>query len=58
MAKQAIKKGTMTKRAGLSAFKAKVGLNSSSRTINTIIHNANKTENRIIMPKEHREQTE
>ena len=57
MAKQAIKKGTMTKRAGLSAFKEKVGLNSSSGTINTIISNANKTQTWIIMPKAYQEAT-
>ena len=57
MAKQAIKKGAMTKRAGLSAFKEKVGLNSSSGTINTIISNANKTQTWIIMPKAYQEAT-
>ena len=44
MAKQEIKKGAMTKRAGLSAFKEKVGLNASNGTVNTTISNANKTQ--------------
>ena len=57
MAKQAIKKGAMSKKAGLSAFKEKVGLNSSSGTINTIISNANKTQTWIIMPKAYQEAT-
>lgn len=57
MAKQAIKKGAMTKRAGLSAFKEKVGLNSSIGTINTTISNANKAQSWIIMPKAYQEAT-
>ena len=57
MAKQAIKKGTMTKKAGLSAFKEKVGLNASSGTINTTISNANKQQSWILMPKAFQEAT-
>ena len=57
MAKQAIKKGAMTKRAGLSAFKEKVGLNASNGTVNTTISNANKTQTWIIMPKAYQEAT-
>lgn len=57
MAKQAIKKGAMTKRSGLSAFKEKVGLNSSIGTINTTISNANKAQSWIIMPKAYQEAT-
>ena len=57
MAKQAIKKGAMTKRAGLSAFKEKVGLNSSIGTINTTISNANKQQSWILMPKAFQEAT-
>ena len=57
MAKQANKKGAMTKRAGLSAFKEKVGLNSSIGTINTTISNANKAQSWIIMPKAYQEAT-
>ena len=57
MAKQAIKKGAMTKRAGLTAFKEKVGLNASSGTVNTTISNANKTQTWIIMPKAYQEAT-
>ena len=57
MAKQAIKKGAMTKRAGLNAFKEKVGLNASSGTVNTTISNANKTQTWIIMPKAYQEAT-
>lgn len=57
MTKQAIKKGAMTKRAGLSAFKEKVGLNSSIGTINTTISNANKAQSWIIMPKAYQEAT-
>lgn len=57
MAKQAIKKGAMTKRGGLSAFKEKVGLNSSIGTINTTISNANKAQSWIIMPKAYQEAT-
>ena len=57
MAKQAIKKGTMTKKAGLSAFKEKVGLNASSGTVNTTISNANKQQSWILMPKAFQEAT-
>ena len=57
MAKQAIKKGAMTKRAGLSAFKEKVGLNASSGTVNTTISNANKQQSWILMPKAFQEAT-
>ena len=57
MAKQAIKKGTMTKSAGLSAFKEKVGLNASSGTVNTTISNANKPQTWILMPKAYQEAT-
>ena len=57
MAKQAIKKGAMTKRAGLSAFKEKDGLNASNGTVNTTISNANKTQTWIIMPKAYQEAT-
>ena len=57
MAKQGIKKGTMTKKAGLSAFKEKVGLNASSGTVNTTISNANKQQSWILMPKAFQEAT-
>ena len=57
MVKQAIKKGTMTKKAGLSAFKEKVGLNASSGTVNTTISNANKQQSWILMPKAFQEAT-
>ena len=57
MAKQAIKKGTMTKSAGLSAFKEKVGFNASSGTVNTTISNANKPQTWILMPKAYQEAT-
>lgn len=57
MAKQAIKKGAVTKKAGLSAFKEKIGLNSSSGTVNTTISNANKPQSWIMMPKAFQEAT-
>ena len=57
MAKQAIKKGAMSKKAGLSAFKEKVGLNASSGTVNTTISNANKQQSWILMPKAFQEAT-
>ena len=57
MAKQAIKKGTITKKAGLSAFKEKLGLNSSSGVVTTTISNANKTQSWILMPKAFQEAT-
>lgn len=50
--KQAIKKGaTPIKKKGLSAFKEKVGLNSSENTIVSSSSNANKEQSWLIMPK-------
>lgn len=51
MAKQAIKKGATTKKAGLSAFKEKIGLNASSVSSIVTVSNANKPQSWIIMPK-------
>lgn len=51
--KQAIKKGALApiKKKGLSAFKEKVGLNSTDGTVNTAISNASKPQSWILMPK-------
>ncbi len=57
MAKQAIKKGTINKKSGLSAFKVKVGLNSTEGSVNTTISNANKPQTWILMPKAFQEAT-
>lgn len=57
MAKQAIKKGTITKKAGLNAFKEKIGLNSTKGVVDTAISNANKPQSWIMMPKAFQEAT-
>lgn len=57
MVKQAIKKGVMSKKTGLSAFKEKIGLNSSNGIVNTTISNANKPQTWILMPKAYQEAT-
>lgn len=57
MAKQAIKKGVMTKKASLSAFKEKTGISSASAITNTSVSNANKAQTWILMPKAFQEAT-
>ena len=57
MAKQAIKKGIMSKKASLSAFKEKTGISSASAITNTSVSNANKTQTWILMPKAFQEAT-
>ena len=57
MAKQAIKKGTTVKKKGLSAYKEKIGLNSSNEKIISSVSNANKPQSWILMPKAIQEAT-
>ena len=57
MTKQAIKKGTMTRKAGLSAFKEKKGIGSANAATNTTVSNANKPQTWILMPKAFQEAT-
>ena len=58
MGKQAIKKGTgITKKAGLAAFKEKIGLNTTPEKIITTVSNANKPQSWILMPKAIQEAT-
>lgn len=59
MTKQAIKKGTTVsgRRAGLSSFKEKRGLNAPTGVIDTTISNANKPQSWILMPKAFQETT-
>ena len=57
MAKQVIKKGVMTKKASLSAFKEKTGISSASAITNTSVSNANKAQTWILMPKAFQEAT-
>ena len=51
MAKQAIKKGSIIKKNGLSAWKNNVGMDSESAKKVTSVSNANKPESWILMPK-------
>ena len=57
MAKQAIKKGAMTIKTGLSAFKEKTGISSANAVVNTTVSNANKQQTWILMPKAFQEAT-
>lgn len=57
MAKQAIKKGSTVKKKGLSAYKEKIGLNSSNEKIISSVSNANKPQSWILMPKAIQEAT-
>ena len=57
MAKQAIKKGKKKKKKGLSAYKEKIGLNSSNEKIISSVSNANKPQSWILMPKAIQEAT-
>ena len=57
MAKQAIKKGSTVKKKGLSAYKEKIGLNSSNEKIISSVSNANKPQSWILMPKAVQEAT-
>ena len=57
MTKQAIKKGSTIKKSGLSAFKEKVGINSTNEKIITTVSNANKPQSWILMPKAFQEAT-